>query len=403
MSAEHEHTRRRNESRMTGETILATQARNAILSDENWMERALNLARSSVGLASPNPVVGCVLVRDNAVIGEGFHAYDEVEHAEVVALKQAGKQARGAIAYVTLEPCSHHGRTGPCADALIAAGVQRVVVAVQDPNPQVSGAGLQRLQQAGISITLGVHETEAKLLNAAFARFIRSHRPYVTLKAGLTLDGRIGPPPSAAHPSGSVHWITSDISRAAVQQMRHNADAVMTGIGTVLTDDPMMTDRSGRARRRPLLRVVLDSKLLLSTESQLARTADRDVLVFCTKPASSERVRALEAMGVRVEKIAADPVRGHLSMQAMMQKLAELDIIHVLLEAGAELNATALNAGIVDKLYLFYAPAIYGDEAVPLVRARQPGGFHTLRLANYRLHPMGEDFAVEADLQNPWQ
>lgn len=381
---------------------MIAEGKRALISDEHWMERALDLAKSSVGLASPNPVVGCVLVRDNTVVGEGFHVYDEIDHAEIVALKQAGKQARGATAYVTLEPCSHQGRTGPCADALIAAGVQRVVVAVQDPNPQVSGKGMEKLQAAGVSITLGVHETEAKLLNAAFARFIRSQRPFVTLKAGLTLDGRIGPPPSAAHLSGSVHWITSDVSRAAVQQMRHSADAIMTGIGTIMTDDPLMTDRSGRSRRRPLLRVVLDSALRLRPDSQLVQTSNNDVLVFCTRLAR-ERVRALETLGVRVERLAPDATTGHISMQAVLARLAALDITHVLLEAGAELNATALSAGIVDKLYLFYAPAIYGDTAVPLVRSREPAGFQTVRLSNYRLHSMGEDFAVEADIQNPWQ
>lgn len=381
---------------------MAANIQHPLASDERWMERALELAKSSVGLASPNPAVGCVLVKDNTVIGEGFHAYDEKDHAEIVALKQAGKQARGATAYITLEPCSHQGRTGPCANALIAAGIQRAVVAVQDPNPAVSGKGLERLQAAGISITLGVHEAEAKHINAAFARYIRSKRPFVTLKAGLTLDGRIGPPPIAAHPSGSVHWITSDISRAAVQQMRHAADAVLTGIGTVISDDPMMTDRSGRIRRRPLLRVVLDSALRLRTDSQLVRSANNDVLVFCTDPVP-ERVRALKIQGVRVEQIAADAGEEYLSMDAVMTRLAELEITHVLVEAGANVNATALNAGIVDKLFLFYAPALYGDAAVPLIQEREPNGFHPVRLSNYRLHPMGEDFAVEADIQNPWQ
>ncbi len=381
---------------------MTATIKHPLASDERWMERALELAKSSIGLASPNPAVGCVLVKDNSVVGEGFHAYDEKDHAEIVALKQAGKQARGATAYITLEPCSHQGRTGPCANALISAGIQRAVVAVQDPNPAVSGKGLERLQAAGVSITLGVHETEAKHINAAFARYIRSKRPFVTLKAGLTLDGRIGPPPIAAHPSGSVHWITSDVSRAAVQQMRHAADAVLTGIGTVVSDDPMLTDRSGRMRRRPLLRVVLDSALRLRTDSQLVRSANNDVLVFCTNP-DPARVRALKIQGVRVEQVEADAGEEYLAMDAVMTRLAELEITHVLIEGGANVNATALNAGIVDKLFLFYAPALYGDAAVPMIQEREPNAFHPVRLTNYRLHPMGEDFAVEADILNPWQ
>jgi diaminohydroxyphosphoribosylaminopyrimidine deaminase/5-amino-6-(5-phosphoribosylamino)uracil reductase len=382
---------------------LAINTKHAQVSDEKWMERALDLARSSVGLASPNPAVGCVLVREDIVVGEGSHSYDEKNHAEIVALRQAGELARGATAYVTLEPCCHQGRTGPCVDALIDAGIQRVVAAVQDPNPIVSGQGLERLQGAGISITLGVRELEAKRLNEAFARFIRSQRPFVTLKAGLTLDGRIGPPPAAHHPSGSVHWITSDVSRAQVQQMRHAADAVLTGIGTVLADDPLMTDRSGRGRRRPLLRVVLDSKLRLGLDSQLVLTASNDVLVFCTEQAPKERVRALEAVGVRVERLAPDPETGRLPLAAVMARLAALEMVHVMLESGATLNAAALNAGTVDKLFLFYATALYGDAATPLARTQGAEDFRAIRLDNYQLHPMGEDFAVEAYVQNPWE
>ena len=232
--------------------------------DELWMERALGLAEASIGLASPNPVTGCVLVKNGNVIGEGFHSYADKDHAEIVALKQAGAEARGSTAYITLEPCSHHGRTPPCADALIKAGVARVVVAVRDPNPQVSGRGLDRLQAAGVSLTIGVKEAAARRLNEAFAKFIRTHRPFVTLKAGMTLDGRIAPPPTKDHiPSGSTHWITGDRSREVVQELRHAADAILTGIGTILNDDPLLTDRSGRQRRRPFLRVVLDSSLRL--------------------------------------------------------------------------------------------------------------------------------------------
>lgn len=371
--------------------------------DEQWMERALELARGSVGLASPNPAVGCVLVRDGAVVGAGAHLYDEMDHAEVVALKQAGELARGATAYVTLEPCCHQGRTGPCTEALIAAGVQRVVAAVQDPNPAVSGLGLERLQEAGVSITLGVREMEARRINEAFARFIRSRRPFVTLKAGLTLDGRIGPPPEAHHPSGSVHWITGDASRERVQQMRHAADAVLTGIDTVLADDPLLTDRSGRARRRPLLRVVLDSQLRLDMDSQLVLTASNDVFVFCTDQAPKERARALRAVGVRVEEVPSEAGTGRPSLAAVAQRLAEMDITHVMMESGATLNAAALRSGIVDKLFFFYATALYGDAATPLVRSHEGDDFRAIRLSNYQLHTLGEDFAVEAYVQDPWE
>jgi diaminohydroxyphosphoribosylaminopyrimidine deaminase/5-amino-6-(5-phosphoribosylamino)uracil reductase len=372
-------------------------------SDEVWMERALALAEASVGLASPNPATGCVLVKDGVVVGEGFHAYADKDHAEIVALKQAGAEAGGATAYVTMEPCSHHGRTPPCANALIKAGVVRVVAAVRDPNPQVSGRGLDRLQAAGVSLTIGVKEAAARRLNEAFAKFIRTHRPFVTMKAGMTLDGRIAPPPSKDHiPSGSTHWITGDRSREKVQELRHAADAILTGIGTILSDDPLLTDRSGRQRRRPFLRVVLDSSLRLSIDSQLVRTASQDVLVFHTQP-SARRVKALEERGVRVERLAPDPLTGRVPMRVVMERLAEMEMVSVLLEGGPQINASALAAQAIDKLFLFYAPVIYGNAAIPVVRSLEPNTYFSTRLGSYRLHEMGEDFAVEGYIHNPWE
>jgi diaminohydroxyphosphoribosylaminopyrimidine deaminase/5-amino-6-(5-phosphoribosylamino)uracil reductase len=367
------------------------------------MERALALAETSVGLASPNPAIGCVLVKDGAVIGEGFHLYDDKDHAEIVALKQAGKQAQGATAYVTLEPCSHHGRTGPCADALIAAGIARVVTAVRDPNPQVSGRGLDRLQAAGVSLTIGVKEAAARRINEAFAKFIRTRRPFVTLKAGITLDGRIAPPRTKDHvPSGSTHWITGDRSREVVQELRHGADAILTGIGTILNDDPLLTDRSGRPRRRPFLRVVLDSSLRLSVESRLVRTANQDVLVFHTKPAA-KRAKELEERGITVERLDPEGGTGRVPLRAVMERLAQMEMIGVMLEGGSQINASALAAKIVDKLFLFYAPVIYGDAAIPVVRSLEANAYFATRLDSYRLHELGEDFAVEGYINNPWE
>lgn len=371
--------------------------------DEEWMERALALAEESIGLASPNPAVGCVLVKHGVLIGEGFHAYDERDHAEIVALRQAGEQARGSTAYITMEPCSHHGRTSPCSDALIQAGVTRVVAAIRDPNPQVSGRGLDRLQEAGISLTLGVKEAAAKRINEAFAKFIRTRIPFVTLKAGLTLDGRIAPPRGRDHvPSGSTHWITGDRSREMVQELRHGADAILTGIGTILNDDPLLTDRSGRQRRRPFLRVVLDSSLRLSPDSQLVRTAHQDVLVFHTK-AARERAKLLKARGVQLERVAPDPVTGKVPLDVVLERLAEREIVSLMLEGGAAINASALSAQIVDKMFLFYAPVMYGEAAVPVVRSLGADAFFSTRLTTYRLHELGEDFGVEGYIRDPWE
>src|SRR5207237_189233 len=243
-----------------------------------------------IGLTSPNPCVGAIIVDGTGdIVGTGVHKYDAVKHAEVLALEQAGKKARGATLYTNLEPCSHQGRTGPCADALIAAGIRRVVASMTDPNPQVSLRGFAKLESAGIQVGTGILQEEAKILNEAFAKYIRTATPLVTMKAAMTLDGKIAPPPAKSHgptPVGAHGpiggWITSESARAHVQQLRHQHDAIMVGVGTVIADDPLLTDRSGRPRRRPLLRVILDSRLRLPLESQVVKTVKDDVLVLCS-------------------------------------------------------------------------------------------------------------------------
>ena len=238
--------------------------------DVGTMQQALHLARETAALASPNPQVGCVLKKNNQIIGQGAHLYANRDHAEIVALKQAaalGHSTRGATAFVTLEPCSHHGRTGPCADALIAASITRCVVATTDPNPQVAGQGIARLRAAGIEVTLGICKLEARALNNAFAWAITQGRPFVTLKAALSTDGMLAPNP-AKRTAAEPHWLTGPLARADVQQLRHASDAILTGIGTVLADNPSLTDRTGLPRRRPLQRIVLDSNLRIPLESR---------------------------------------------------------------------------------------------------------------------------------------
>jgi len=362
------------------------------------MQRALVQARQGVGLASPNPTVGCVLVqRDNTLVGEGFHEYDKRDHAEIAALKKAGDKSRGATAYVTLEPCSHQGRTGPCADALIAAGVDRVVVATGDPNPSVNGRGIGKLIAAGISVTTNVLQNEARELNNGFAKYIRTQLPFVTLKAGVSLDGRIAPAPGV-EPAGAPIYITSETSRSVVQQMRHASDALLTGINTVLADNPLLTDRSGLPRRRPLLRVVLDSSLRLPLDAKLVQAAKDDLLIFCTidDPA---RQRALESLGVRVERIATSSTGEHIPLPAVLRRLGELQIGSVMLEAGAQLNRAALAENIVDKLSLFYAPVFLGADGVPLFAGE--GRIHA-ELQRIRWKQMENDLYFQAYLQDPW-
>src|ERR1700732_2804524 len=273
--------------------------------DEQLMRRALELARAGVGLVSPNPAVGAVVVdASGREVGTGTHTYDGVKHAEVLALDQAGERTRGGTLYLNLEPCSHQGRTGPCADAVIAAGIRRVVCSMEDPNPRVAGRGFTKLRASGIKLEVGLFEAEAKKLNESFAKYIRSGEPLVTLKSAMTLDGKIadatkpGTEPGAAVPASEgarsgYHWITGEVARAHVQQLRHQSDAILAGVGTVLADDPLLTDRSGLPRRRKLLRVILDSYLRLKLTSRVIQTAANAVLVFTNEPLRAARARSL--------------------------------------------------------------------------------------------------------------
>ena len=379
--------------------------------DELFLRRALELARRGIGAASPNPHVGAILV-DSAgeIVGSGFHTYDGVKHAEVLAIDQAGPKARGATLFINLEPCSHQGRTGPCADAVIAAGIRRVVASMSDPNPQVSGQGFARLRAAGVELATGILEGEARQLNEAFAKYIRTRTPLITLKAAMTLDGKIAPPPGKdqappAHGAGgnTGGWITSEPARAHVHELRHENDAIMVGVGTVIADDPLLTDRSGLSRRRPLLRVIVDSLLRLPLESRVVKTAQNDVLVLCSFAEQSKKQRLLDH-GIRVEQVPYASTDGRPSMAGVAKRLGELEITSMIIEGGAMVNGAALASGVVDKVFLYYAPKILaGTGAVPF--AAGPG-FQKMSDAAYvrglRLHRFGEDFAVEGYLKDPY-
>ena len=386
---------------------MTTQAQ----TDETFLRRALDLARKGIGLTSPNPCVGAVIVDSSgAVAGEGSHTYEGVKHAEILAFEQAGERARGATLYINLEPCSHVGRTGPCADALIAAGIKRVVACMDDPNPAVSGKGFERLRAAGIAVTSGILEEEARTLNEWFAKYVRQHTPLVTLKAAMTLDGKIAPPadeshnPTALGAGGATGgWITSDAARTHVHELRHQHDAIMAGVGTVIADDPLLTDRSGRARRRPLLRVILDSRLRLPLHSRIVQTANNDVLVLCSF-AEEKRKLQLQQLGIRVQQIPVGGPEGRPDLAAVARCLGEMEITSVLIEGGAMVNWAALASGIVDKVFLYYAPKILaGTGSVPFAHGE---GFARISDAAYvrsiKLYRFGEDFAVEGYLRDPY-
>lgn len=365
--------------------------------DERWMNEALAQARQSAGVASPNPAVGCVLVKGDSLVGQGFHDYEQRDHAEIVALKAAGGEARGATAYVTLEPCCTTGRTGPCTEALIEAGVSRVVVATTDPNPAVNGQGVERLRSAGIAVETGIGMQQARELNDGFARYIRTRLPFITLKAGLSLDGRIAPAPGKA-PTGAPVMLTGETSRSMVQELRHGSDALITGINTILLDDPLLTDRSGLPRRRRLLRVVLDSALRLRLDSKLVRTAQEDVLIFCTIPIS-ERQRALEALGVRVERIEASPGGSRVSLKRVIERLGEMEITSAMIEGGSQMTTSALGAQAIDKVSLFYAPMFLGSAGVPLLHNVDFARPQWVRIS---MEQLGQDMWFQGYLRDPW-
>jgi diaminohydroxyphosphoribosylaminopyrimidine deaminase/5-amino-6-(5-phosphoribosylamino)uracil reductase len=377
--------------------------------DEQFLRRALDLAHQGVGLASPNPYVGAVIVDpQGSIVGTGFYTYDGVKHAEALALEQAGDKARGSTLYINLEPHSHQSRTPPCTDALIAAGIHRVVASMPDPNPKVSGQGFEKLRAAGVHVEVGRLEAEARRLNEAFARYIRHGVPLVTLKSAMTLDGKIAPPPhptskrEAGTPAGG--WITGETARANVQQQRHQSDAVLVGVGTILADDPLLTDRSGKPGRRPLLRVILDSHLRLPLESRLVKSVANDVLVFCSR-ADEKKTSALEAHGVRVERLPSAASDGRPDIHAVLRRLGQLEITSVMIEGGSAVNGTAITSGVADKVFLYYAPKIMGGAgSVPFATG---ASFRQLdeipKVSCLHLHRFGEDFAVEGYLRDPYE
>jgi len=359
--------------------------------DTRYLREALDLARKGDAQASPNPMVGAVLVRDGQAVGRGFHTWIGVKHGEILALEEAGERARGATLYINLEPCGHQGRTGPCTEALIHSGVARVVAALEDPNPLVAGDGIRQLRAAGIRAEIATaFSAEAEKLNEAFVHFMRTRMPLVTLKTALTLDGKI------AAPDDNRGWITSEKARAHVQQLRHDSDVLLTGIGTVLADDCLLTDRTGLPRSRPLLRIVLDSRLRLPLDSQMVRGAAGDLLVVGTSAAPAGRRRALEDRGVRV--LILDGRDGRSDLRAAIEAVAQQRYLSVLIEAGAKVNWAALETGVADKVFFYYAPKILGGlESLSMAggvgRRRRADAIRVNRTEVHRIAP--DEFAVE--------
>ena len=325
--------------------------------DRAWMMRALELARRGIYSTPPNPAVGCVLVRDGENVGEGWHERTGEPHAEVMALRAAGERANGADAYVTLEPCSHQGRTGPCVDALLQAGVGRVVAAMRDPNPRVNGQGLERLERAGVKTATGLLEEEAREINRGFVARMTRSRPWITLKMASSLDGR------AALADGRSQWITGEEARADVQRLRARASAIVTGVGTALADDPRLTvrDLTLELRGRRPLRVVLDAALRLPLDARLLVPDAPTLIVTSPGNATGRQAEAFRSRGARVESVACRD--GRLDLPALLARLAELECGEVLVESGPTLAGAFVAANLVDELVLYCAPTLLGHTA----------------------------------------
>jgi diaminohydroxyphosphoribosylaminopyrimidine deaminase / 5-amino-6-(5-phosphoribosylamino)uracil reductase len=361
--------------------------------DALWMDRALRLAERGVGLTSPNPMVGAVLLRGERVVGEGTHLRAGGPHAEAAALDAAGPAARGATCYVTLEPCAHFGRTPPCADALVRAGVSRVVAAIGDPHPEVDGRGLARLGAAGVSVTVGVREAQARALNRAFFCAVTEGRPHVTLKAAMTLDGKI------ASADGTSRWITGEEARLEAHRLRFAADAVLVGIGTVLADDPQLTVRHPGLPSKAPLRVVVDSRLRIPAEARVLRSGDPGrVLVACVAPAPAGPAAALRARGARVLEVPGEG--GRVDLRVLLEALRALDVIAVLVEGGGELGGAFAEAGLVDRVAFFVAPRLLGGREAPgPLGGRGRPLKDALTLADITTRRLGDDLLVQADVR----
>ena len=359
--------------------------------DVRHMRNALELAVGGAGWVSPNPLVGCIIVRQGKVVGRGYHQRFGGPHAEVHALREAGNQARGAALYVTLEPCCHTGKTPPCVEAIMESRVGRVIVAMQDPNPRVDGGGLSRLRNAGVEVTVGVCEAEAQRLNEAFVKHINTGQPFVTSKSAITLDGKI------ATRSGSSRWISGEAARGIAHRLRHASDAIVVGIGTASQDDPQLTTRIPGQRVSNPLRVVVDSTLRLSPAARLADVAeDRRTLVATTEQAADTKAQALRERGVEVIGLPAQS-DGRVDLGALHRALGERGIASVLVEGGAVLTTALLEQRLIDKMVLFVAPKIIGGDGVSVFG---PCGVHSmeqaLRLRDLTSRSVGNDVMLEA-------
>lgn len=355
--------------------------------DTKMTRRAINLASFGAGQVSPSPLVGCVLVSETGeIVGEGFYVYDKIAHAETIALHQANGKAKGGTAYVSLEPHAHTGRTKPCTEALIGAGIKRVVAPIEDPNPLVSGKGFQSLRENGIEVVTGILAEEAARLNEKFIHWHKTKRPFVHLKMAISLDGRI------ATRTGDSRWITGAESRKKSHRLRHEYDAILIGANTAVVDNPSLTDRSGKPRRRKLVRVVLDNSLRISLNSQLILTAKETPTIIFTENINIEKIKDLKAEGVEVVQIA----EGGRNLFGVLRELGKRDLQSVLVEGGAEIAGAFYDAKLIDKLTFFIAPIVIAGKEAPTAIGGQGATVlaNAMRLRDVEIKQRGADLEV---------
>ena len=359
----------------------------SFMDDEHWMKRVLRLAEKGRGRTSPNPMVGAVLVKNGKIVGEGYHVRAGTDHAEIIALKQAGEKARGATLYLNLEPCTHYGRTPPCAPAVIEAKVKRAVIGMEDPNPSVSGKGLESLKRAGLNVAVGILEKECRRLNEAFCKYITKREPFVILKAAATLDGKI------ATRDGDSKWISGETSRRFVHRMRDQVDGVVVGIGTVLKDDPQLTARIKKGRDP--YRVILDSQLRIPEEAKVIGNSPSKTIVATTELGDKGKIERLETKGVRVLIIPSQ--KGRVDLRTFLSKLGEMEMMSLLVEGGSQVNGSFLDEDLIDKILLFLSPKLIGDkEALGIFGGSGKATLkETIPLNGLRVRRMGEDILIE--------
>jgi len=357
-----------------------------------WMKRALHLAEKGKGRTSPNPMVGAILVKGGKMVGEGYHAKAGEAHAEIVALQQAGEEAEGAILYLNLEPCTHYGKTPPCVPQVIEAGVKRVVIGMEDPNPLVKGKGIEILRKAGLDVEVGILEKECRRLNEAFCKYILKKEPFVVLKVAATLDGKM------ATRNGDSKWISGEASRRFVHKLRDQVDGVLVGIGTVLKDNPMLTARI-RGGRDPY-RIVLDSRLKIPEEAKVIGTSPSKAIIASTELAPKDKIEKLEKRGVQI--LILDSKEGRVNLKSCLSKLGEMGMMNLLVEGGSQVNGSFLDEGVIDKLLLFLSPKLIGDQqALGIFGGKGASNLQkATALKEIKAKRIGEDILLEGYLES---